>query len=287
MPLQSIEAEVNFSLCLHLFHSCSLFLTGKASKAQKAESKKHFNWDLLRRAVGWLKGHGRGFKLGSRRSGGGWGTFFSCFAFYTTYRNFTPQLKRTEEGRERERKRIEQKLRLWLSFRLKFIVLMERMFYLSIALSFSLSLSLCLCPSPSAPWTESIPLICGAFACNFLNWKSLPCTILFTSCELCPNEFVSFRSVCSHFLCVFFGFSFSEILCTARIYFYRDLCATIDIEVNKLKAATKQKQKQLPELESEAEMEPSYAPFQLSSSAAKAFSISISISNSVSLLCPF
>jgi len=51
----------------------------------------------------------------------------------------------------------------------------------------------------------------------------------------------SFRFVSIRF---FFYYIFCEI-CTARIYFYRDLCATIDIEVNKLKAASNQKQKQI------------------------------------------
>jgi len=76
---------------------------------------------------------------------------------------------------------------------------------LALFLSFLLSLSL----------TKSIPLICGAFACNFLNWKSLPCTILFTSCELnahCAQmnsfRFVSFALVSFHFVSFRFSFFF-------------------------------------------------------------------------------
>jgi len=41
----------------------------------------------------------------------------------------------------------------------------------------------------------------------------------------------------------FFCFKFLCEICSTRIYFYRDLCATIDIEVNKLKAVLCQKPK--------------------------------------------
>lgn len=128
---------------------------------------------------------------------------------------------------------------------------------------------------------KSIPLICGAFACNFLNWKSLPernpfyilCLKWIRSVSL--DFFHSFRFVFFFFLCE---------ICSTRIYFYRDLCATIDIEVNKLKASLCQK----PEIrnrksESKSQLSnPTQSLFKLSSSAAKAKNIFVSFFFSIS-----
>lgn len=179
MPLQSIEAEVNFSLCVSLSLSPTLALSFSLAKRRK-QKQKAFQLRFIAACSGLTKGPWKGvqgerFKLGSRRSGRGGGHWcvlhLFCILHYLQELHAPTEPNRGEKGRvrkrERERERIEQKLRLWLSFRLKFIVLMEQMFSFSASLFHSVPPSRL--PSPCAPWTESIPLICGAFACNFLN----------------------------------------------------------------------------------------------------------------------
>jgi len=52
LPLISFERiKVNIAAC-----HCSPLKLKWISLAKRAKSKKHFNWDLLRRVLGWLKG---------------------------------------------------------------------------------------------------------------------------------------------------------------------------------------------------------------------------------------